>query len=158
MVCILGVMSGCIDSPPLPSPIGTDRGWNIISLPETINKNATIVAVGDEIYTWNDAVENSLVLNNIYEYKPVQGYVDSNVFERHKGYFVFFYNSDTIVRLPNELNVITCQRLQINGSSTLELNCTTLIIAPEYYNNTLVCKSIDITGEIIFKYKGESMP
>jgi len=80
---------------------GLRTNWNIISLPfnQSISKTDIIVEYNDIIYSWQEAVDNEIVLGFIYTWtrKTPQHYDLTNTLKPGYGYWVYAYKTCTIL-------------------------------------------------------------
>lgn len=74
--------------------------WNLIGLPYDIpvdNENLTIYYNGTN-YTWQDAVNNNIILDFIYEWNETSQYYEiTDILEPGAGYWIYAYNDCTLL-------------------------------------------------------------
>jgi len=168
IILIISV-AGCIEStnePKIPTETAGDGKrqtnelcleWNIVSMPETISKYNVTIEYNGIIYSWNDSVSEGLILTFLYGYEDGRFYL-YDTFQKYKGYWLYTY-VDKIKLHENSTPdvVIRCKNITFTDESELELECDILIIAPEYYDNSIICRSINIKRTVLFMYDGDTI-
>jgi len=74
--------------------VSTVQGWNFISTPynQSFDKTTLLIKQNNVIYTWQDAVNNEIIIGFLYGWdKNNQYYVLSNTFEPGLGYWFYSY-------------------------------------------------------------------
>jgi len=82
--------------------------WNFVSIPfnNSINKTDVIVSVNQSIYSWQEAVDNNIVLDYIYQWnRSIQNYEFTVTLSTGNGYWVYAYTNCTLW-FQNNLNFV----------------------------------------------------
>jgi hypothetical protein len=128
-----------IDSPPSSEEYYTlNIGWNLVSMPDTINKTNVYIIYNSITYNWTNAINNLIIYDNVYGYNGTS-YFKTSSFVESKGYWL--YSLKEPVLMTTQSNTIFCNKLYFDGTDVL--SCTNLVISPSY-PNTIHCKSINV--------------
>ena len=76
--------------------ISLNVSWNLISLPfnESINKTDIVVSYGGSNYSWQEAIDNNIILGFVYGWDEInQGYDFTDILMPGKGYWMYAYDS-----------------------------------------------------------------
>ena len=52
------------------------------------------------------------------------------------------------------VSVLFCGKFYKSNESNLVIHCDDIVIAPEYYNNTVICYDIEVAGTWNFQFNG----
>jgi len=128
--------------------INLNIGWQMISMPNTMDKESIFINYDDDTYSWNNAVTNNLIADVIFEYN--NGYLEVQQVLKTHGYWIYTFVDD--IYLSDEAFVLYAGKLFFDG--TEHIICDKLVIAPEYYTNDIHCASLIATNMYEFYYEG----
>ena len=142
---------------PIASAIGTGGsnsfslsiGYNMVSMPKTISKYNVSITYNDIGYSWNQAVNDGLIADIVIYYDGID-YVETDTFLKTKGYWM--YSLVEPLYISDEEFVLYCGTLLFNG--TEDITCDRIVIAPEFYDNTISVASLTVTNMYEFYFDG----
>jgi len=152
---------GLPDTPLVPSSFSSnfseignftlDSGWQLVSMPDNINKTSIYINYENNTYNWNDAIDNNLIANVVMEYTN-NGYVSTNYLLKTRGYWIYCYVDG--IQLSDEPSIIYCSKLYTGFSNMSNITCSKVIISPELYDNEIYCNTFIATDFYEFYYLG----
>ena len=126
-------------------------GWQLISMPDNINKTDIFITYENESYTWTEAFNNNLIANVVVEYNG-NGYSEVDYLLKTRGYWMYsFVDGIQISDMPS---VIYCGKLFTGYSNMSNITCSKVVIAPEFYDNDIYCNTFVATDFYEFYYDG----
>ncbi len=124
-------------------------GWQLISMPDTMNKENIYINYDNNTYSWNEAVTNNYIADIIFEYH--QGnYVEVEEVIKTHGYWMYTFVEN--IYLSDEQFVLYAGKITYDG--TEHITCNKLVLAPEYFSNEISCASLVATDMYEFYYQG----
>ena len=83
----------------------SEQGWWIVSIPttETTHKHNITIKNNTNTYTWEEAVENEIILDFVYTWDRDDGvYYLTDYFQSYYGYWMFFYDTSYNLNIEPE--------------------------------------------------------
>jgi len=125
-------------------------GWQMVSMPENINKTDIYINYQEETYTWNEAVTNGYIANVIMSYDTGQ-YIETNYLLKTRGYWMYCFTDG--IQISDESFVLYCGKLIFNATAG-NVTCNKVVISPELYDNTIEYTTFVATDMYEFYYLG----
>ena len=125
-------------------------GWNMISLPSSGYKYSIIINYNENSYVWNQAIDEGLIADVVLSYKN-NNYVNIEYLIKTRGYWIYCYVDG--IYISDEPFTLYCGKIEF-GSQYDNITCQKVVIAPEFYSNTIYCNTLQATDTYTFYYMG----
>ena len=125
-------------------------GWQMISMPRNLNKTDIHINYQEETYTWNEAVIEGYIGNVIFIFDS-GNYIETNSLLKTRGYWMYCFVDG--ISISDYGFVVYCGKL-IQNSSAQNITCDKVVIAPEFYDNTVEYNTFIATDMYEFYYLG----
>lgn len=125
-------------------------GWQMVSMPENINRTDIYINYDGDSYSWNEAIVEGLIANVLMEYSEGQ-YIDTNYLLKTRGYWMYCFVDG--IQISDESFVLYCGSLIYNATAG-NITCNKVVIAPEFYSNTIEYTTFVATDMYEFYYLG----
>lgn len=126
-------------------------GWQMVSMPNNINKTNVYINYGVDSYLWDDAVSEGLIANVVMEYST-DGYVETNYLLKTRGYWIYCWVDG--IQISDEAFTMYCANIYTGYENMSNITCNRVVVSPEFYDNDIYCNTFTATDSFSFYFNG----